>query len=78
MKIHIKKISELPDALHPNNIPVDWEETFNVTENNFEIPVMGKRFLFGCCHWSTSAVQGIIDDHTFRTLNSIYKWEIVS
>ena len=28
--------------------------------------------------WSTSIVQEIINDHTFRTLNSIYTWEVIN
>jgi hypothetical protein len=80
MKIKIKKLQELPDARHPNNIPVDFEHVFNMPDELFEPPIVGDRFfadrsLF--TDWSTSIVTEIINDKTFRTLNSIYQWEIV-
>lgn len=74
-KVKLTKLEELPDALHPNNIPVnhvfigDW-----VAE-----PALGKRFeLWPISHTergvSTSAVTEI-DGNTFKTLSSVYKWE---
>jgi len=60
MKIKITKLEELPDALHPNNISVGFEKTF---ENNGKInpPVVGERFYPGDNGWwSTSGVQEII------------------
>ena len=70
MKIRITKLKELPDALHSFNI----EEGF-VTEGEFiENPEIGECFWVGD-DWRTSWVHEIIDEHTFRTCNSIYRWE---
>jgi len=69
--VRIEKISELPDAVHPCNIPVGYvkEGTF------FDYPKLNCRFRVGA-GWSTSVVREIIDSQTFRTLNSIYKYSI--
>lgn len=77
MKIRIKKIEELTDALWPMNIPVGWEYTFSeLPELSFKEPTIGERFRAGYL-WSTSEVKEIIDEKTFKTLSSIYEWEIV-
>lgn len=75
MKIKIKKIKELEDALHPNNIKEGFEITRNVDEKYFKEPQLGKRFWVGT--FSTSGVQEIINENTFRTYSSIYHWEKV-
>ena len=72
MIVKLKKITELPDARHPNNIIVGFEK-----EGKFiDIPKIGDNFYVGY-FWRTSRVQEIIDDHTFKTLSSIYYWEII-
>lgn len=76
MKIRIKKLKELEDALHPNNIEEGFERIFEIPNNWFRIPTVGERF-WGSLSWSTSGVQEIIDERTFKTYSSIYEWEIV-
>lgn len=76
MKVRLIKLSELEDALHPNNIEVGYETTREVDEKHFEKPKIGKRFNVGT--FSTSGVQEIIDENTFRTYSSVYRWEIVA
>ena len=75
MKIKLTKLTELEDALHPNNIQEGYETTREVEEKYFEEPQLGRRFNVGT--FSTSGVQEIIDKNTFRTYSSIYRWERV-
>lgn len=73
MKVRITKLKELEDALHPNNIPEGYTTTCKAADDIQ--PVIGERFtIFG---FSTSAVQEILSDNTFRTYSSIYKWEVI-
>jgi len=76
MKLRIKKLEELKDALHPNNIEVGFEREFEIEEKWFRQPTVGERF-WGSLSWSTSGVQELIDDKTFKTYSSIYEWEIL-
>lgn len=39
-------------------------------------PVVGKAFFIST--YKTSLVQEIINENTFKTLNSTYKWEIIN
>lgn len=53
-----------------------------MSESTFKPPTIGERFYAGWDHigtriFSTSIVQEVIDDNTFRTYNSIYEWEIL-
>jgi len=75
MKIKLKKLAELENALHPNNIDVGYETIRDVDERCFEEPQLGRRFHIDT--FSTSGVQEIIDKNTFRTYSSIYRWERV-
>ena len=75
MKIKITKISELEDALYKNNIEEGFEQIYEVGEHYFEEPMVDRRFNVGT--FSSSDVQEIIDKNTFRTCNSIYRWEIL-
>jgi hypothetical protein len=75
MKIKLTKLTELEDALHPNNIEEGYETIRDVEEKYFEEPQIGRRFNVG--RFSTSGVQEIIDKNTFRTYSSIYRWEYV-
>lgn len=75
IKVKLTKIKELEDALHPNNIEVGYETIRDVNSKYFEKPKIGERFFVGT--FSTSGVQEIIDENTFRTYSSIYKWEIL-
>lgn len=72
MKIRLTKLNELPDAIWKNNI----EEGF-VKEGEFVAePKVGECFWVGD-YWSTSLVKEIIDNNTFKTCNSIYRWESI-
>ena len=75
MKIKITKIQELPNALHPNNILEGWTKTCEVDMFTFEPPKVGYRF--NCGGFSSSGIQELIDNYTFRTYSSIYRWEII-
>jgi hypothetical protein len=79
MKIKITKLREADNPRHPNNIAEGWKEIFiwsTAIDILFKDPEIGERFYAGI-NWSTSCVQEIIDGNTFRTYNSIYKWEII-
>lgn len=78
-KICLTKVSELKDALHPNNIAEGWLRIGYIKNE----PIVFERFK---CYptddvmtsetvFSTSAVQEILPDNHFKTLSSIYKWE---
>ena len=73
MIIRLEKLTELPDAKHPNNKEVGYtkEGTF------IEAPKVGETFLVGM-QFQTSIVNEIIDKNTFKTLNSTYKWEVIN
>ena len=72
MKIILEKITELPDAKHPNNKEVGY---FKEGEMLGEAKV-GENFYIDHS-FRTSVVTEIIDDHTFKTLNSVYRWREV-
>ena len=68
--ITLTKISELEDAKHPHNIP----EGHVVRGWLMQEPEIGKRFQVNS-FWSTSQVTEILENDTFKTLNSLYKLE---
>jgi hypothetical protein len=68
IEITLTKIKELEDATHPFNI----EEGYSRRGELISEPEIGQRFYVGW-NWSTSPVREIIDENTFKTLNSIYK-----
>jgi hypothetical protein len=71
MRVHIEKIEERSDAVHPNNMYVG----FTLSGKFVDPPTIGKRFYVGS--FSTSIVRELVDSTTFKTLNSIYKWKMV-
>jgi hypothetical protein len=75
MKIKLTKLEESKNPLYPNNIEVGFEKIIDLGEFKC-FPEVGDRFP-PISWWSTSPVQRIIDDNTFETYNSIYKWEEV-
>lgn len=78
MKIRIKKLQEVENPRHPFNIEVGFEKIFNSGDHfEFKEPELGKRF-FASWSWSTSMVTEIIDSKTFKTLNSVYEWEVIN
>lgn len=75
MFVKLTKLTELPDALNPNNIPEGFTKTVEYNNNDqFYPPEVGYRFWLGRS-FSTSGVIEIIDEHTFKTYSSIYHWE---
>lgn len=76
MKIRIKKVYELDDALKPNNILEGFEAVIEIEEMFFKPPTIGKRF--NIKSFITSPVQEIISESLFKTNNSIYEWGITS
>lgn len=80
MNVYIKKIQELEDAEHPNNIPVKNERTItDIHPDYFKEPTIGESFsLNGLNRWFiTSTVTQILCSNTFKTLNSVYEWKIL-
>jgi hypothetical protein len=79
MIVRLRKLSELEEALHPNNIEEGFITEIDLGDHPFNPPTVGERFtLIGYMRWfSTSMVTEIIDEKTFKTLNSIYQWEVV-
>jgi hypothetical protein len=72
MKIKLEKLEELPDALHSNNIEVGHIKIGEFLEK----PEVGKPFYIGY-NYRTSDVQEIIDEFTFKTYNSIYRYSFI-
>jgi len=71
-RVRIEKLNDLADALYPNNIRVGY-----VTEGKFvNEPKVGEPFCVGY-FFKTSIVKEIIDENTFKTRNSIYRWTIL-
>ena len=68
--ITLTKISELEDAKHPHNIP----EGHKVRGWLINEPIVGDRFQVNYT-WSTSPVTELLENDTFKTLNSLYKIE---
>jgi len=76
MRVKLTKLTELPDALNPNNIDEGYTEIHNCPDAYFRPPTVDERFA-PSSWWSTSGVQEIINENTFRTYSSIYEWEIL-
>lgn len=74
LKIKLEKLRESDNPLYPNNIPEGWSREFLTNENDWNKPKLGERAYFGR-NFSTSGVLEIIDENTFRTYNSIYRYE---
>ena len=68
IQVHIKKIKELEDAEHKNNIMTGREFSGFCYDN----PVVGSCFFVGAMR--TSIIKEILSPNTFRTCNSIYEW----
>ncbi len=75
MRIKIeKKIDLKADQILDGSEPI-WTVEYNVDPKYFKKPQVGSRF--NVRYWSTSQVQEIIDDSTFKTVNSVYRWEVI-
>ena len=71
----LTKLEEAANPVHPKNKAVG-----TVREGEFtDKPVVGKEFYIGrgFRSYKTSTVQEILSENTFRTYNSIYKWELI-
>jgi len=76
MRYKLEKLEELADAEYKNIVPVGYIDISIREISLIRPPVIGKCFhVFG--ELVTSIVQEIIDERTFRTVNSIYRWEEV-
>lgn len=75
-RIKLTKIRSLLDGEHPNGIETGFVKESLVTKRFFKPPKVGTNFFMGY-FFITSPVKEIIDENTFRTENSIYKWEIL-
>jgi hypothetical protein len=73
MRVKLTKIRSLLEGSHPNNIEEGYVETGYIIKE----PTVGQSFLIGNSpKWfATSIVTKILDDNTFETMNSVYKWE---
>lgn len=76
MRVKLIKLEELTNALNPNNIATGFEIIAEIQDEHFKLPTLGRRFNVSL--FSTSGVQEIIDNNTFKTYSSIYHWEIIS
>jgi len=88
IKIRITKIKELEDAEYPNNKPVG-ETHVGYVRKNLLIPKIGTQYNLESIiekndlsihagYWfMTSMVTEIINSRTFKTLNSVYKIELL-
>lgn len=71
--VRLTKLKEVENPTHANNIEEGHiEQGYFLAE-----PKIGERFYAGY-GWSTSQVKEILTENTFRTHNSIYKWEIIN
>lgn len=78
----IKKLGKVENPFHPNSFYGDLEDYYlgyftkkpEIGERFNLIPIrsFGKPYLGGI---STSPVTKIIDENTFETLNSVYRYE---
>jgi len=80
LKVEIKKVAELPDAMNKNRHPVGMTRVGMVKEEHLPeeghtfalSPLPGERGSF-----VTSKVTKIISSRSFETMNSRYVWSIV-
>lgn len=77
-EITIKKLKELENAIVPNNIEEGYVKVLTMPTHWFKEPIIGEPFVLGSYktgrYFRTSIVTEIIDESTFKTLNSIYRW----
>lgn len=77
--VEVEKIGKVENPVHPNS---DYGDSKQYHVGIFtKEPVVGERFTTVYINSqesgiSTSPVTEIIDENTFKTLNSIYKWKI--
>lgn len=86
--VKLTKIEEIPDAVHPNNRPVGEEHAGLYMQD----PQIGGPFVIyegptyylpkqkleiRLSFFVTSKVVEILSHNTFRTLNSVYQWNVM-
>lgn len=71
-KIKLTKIKELEDAVVPGNIDEGFEKIGILLSE----PVKGECFWVGTS-FRTSLVTEVLENNTFKTMNSIYKYEFI-
>jgi hypothetical protein len=72
IKVRVTKVADSPQTQSTNNLKVGF-----VKEGKFwKKPKKGKVFDVGL-GFHTSVVVEIISEDTFRTVNSIYHWEMM-
>ena len=74
--IRLTKIREADNPRHPNNIEEGSVIEKTIGRDYFQKPTIGEAFYFGVTY-RTSIVQEVLSSNTFRTLNSVYMWEII-
>jgi hypothetical protein len=72
-QIKIIKIQEPDNALHKNHIPTGFEEIGKFVS----LPKVGEPF-YMLPSFRTSTVQEVLSKNTFRTHNSIYRFELLT
>ena len=78
MKLRIEKIEALPHMIdHPNGINPGYTKECEINTSMFKSPRIGKSFVVGTS-FVTSVVTEILNTHMFRTMNSVYKWELIA
>lgn len=81
VSVKLTKLREADNPLFPNNIEEGYTIIRSVYAHKFHEPEVGESFYLYEYNsggmFSTSTVQEIIDSNTFRTHNSIYRWEII-
>lgn len=76
-KIRLTKLKESDNPRHPENILAGTVVEREIGKHYFVIPEVGNTFNIGE-FYRTSTVQEVLSKDTFRTYNSIYKWEILN
>ena len=74
-QIRLRKLNDAENPRHGGHNEVGFDKVFTVDSSYFRVPAVGERFNIG--DLSTSGVQEIIDDKTFKTYNSIYEWTVL-
>ena len=69
-QIKLTKLAEVENPAYANNIPVGKEVTGQFSSE----PQLGRSFHVGY-NYATSIVLEILSEDTFKTRNSVYKWE---
>lgn len=78
MKIRVTKLQMGSDNRFPptsEGIPLSGSSWEGEQSTETPKPEVGKPFFIST--FKTSLVQEILSDNTFRTMNSVYKWEII-